>query len=82
MNKIKYPKSVQLKFRNETVFNSVAVFLVRTHGSERHTETRSDFVLDQSAPLFTFSLSANHNAGNEKITPRGARKYCRLLGLP
>jgi hypothetical protein len=41
-----------------------------------------DFVLDQSAHLFTFSLSANHHAGNEKFTPRRARKYCRLLGLP
>jgi hypothetical protein len=45
-------------------------------------QTRADFVLDQSAHLFTFSLSANHNAGNEKFTPRRARKYCRLLGLP
>ena len=44
--------------------------------------TRADFVLDQSAHLFTFSLSAIHNAGNEKFTPRRARKYCRLLGLP
>ena len=42
-------------------------------------KTRADFVLDQSAHLFTFSLSANHNAGNEKFTPRRARKYC---GLP
>jgi hypothetical protein len=38
--------------------------------------TRADFVLDQSAHLFTFSLSANHNAGNEKFTPGRARKYC------
>jgi hypothetical protein len=44
-------------------------------------KTRADFVLDQSAHLFTFSLSANHNAGNKKLTPRRARKYCRLLGL-
>ena len=44
--------------------------------------TRADFMLDQSAHLFTFSLSANHNAGNEKFTTRRARKYCRLLGLP
>jgi hypothetical protein len=48
----------------------------------RDCPTRADFVLDQSAHLFTFSLSANHNAGNEKFTPRQARKYCRLLGLP
>jgi hypothetical protein len=44
--------------------------------------TRADFVFDQLAHLFTFSFSANHNAGNEKFTPRRARKYCRLLGLP
>jgi hypothetical protein len=30
----------------------------------RDRSTRADFVLDQSAHLFTFSLSANHNAGN------------------
>jgi hypothetical protein len=50
--------------------------------SELKWPTRADFVLDQSAHLFTFSLSANHNAGNEKFTPRRARKYCRFLGLP
>jgi hypothetical protein len=45
-------------------------------------KTRADFVLDQSARLFTFSLSANHNAENEKFTPMRTRKYSRLLGLP
>ena len=34
-----------------------------------------------SAFVYIFAL-ANHNAGNEKFTPRRARKYCRLLGLP
>ena len=34
----------------------------------RDCPTRADFVLDQSAHLFTFSLSANHNAGNDKFT--------------
>jgi predicted type IV restriction endonuclease len=43
--------------------------------------TRADFVLDQSAHLFTFSLSANHNAGNEKFTPRRAIKYCVFSGF-
>ena len=40
--------------------------------------TREDFVLDQSAHLFTFSLSANHNAGNEKFTTRRAMTSVRF----
>jgi hypothetical protein len=54
--------------------------LLFTEGSG--IQGRADFFRDQSANLFTFSLSGDHNAGNKKFTPRRARKYCRLLGLP
>jgi hypothetical protein len=77
MNKIYFNLSGKITDQDMDVF---FWFLVRVFYAP--TITRADFVLDQSAHLFTFSFSANHNPGNEKFTPKRARKYCRLLGLP
>jgi hypothetical protein len=40
---------------------------------------KTDFLLDQSAHLFTFLFSANQNAGNEKFTPRHRIKTYRSV---
>ena len=55
----------------------VTVMVVDYHAPR----TRGNFVLDQSARLFTFSFSTNEDAGNPKLSTKRARKYCRLLGL-
>jgi hypothetical protein len=62
-----------------TCTSSVVLLEVRKASVTFRNITRADFVLDQSAHLFTFLLSANHNAGNAKFTPRRTRKYCHLL---